>query len=135
MVGTGGATRSPWPPDSYASSVSHKRHKKLMRNVINVCLEKNGRELDTFGYQLVGEICQKIGVSIGTQTLGSQVHFNPREIVVSVVLKPEIGPEQFCSQEVQYLRENLGIVAVKPDSSRVVKMRLVGLYISIPQTA
>ena len=73
-------------------------------------------------------------MNIGTQTLGSQVHFNPREIVVSVVLKQEIGPEQFCSQEVQYLRENLRIVAVKPDSSRGVKIRLVGLYFNTPDS-
>ena len=85
-------------------------------------MEKLSRVMVTFDDQLVGEVCEKVGVNIGTQTIGSQVHFNPREIVISVVLKPEIGPEQFCSQEVQYLREGLRIVAVKPDSSRIVKL-------------
>ena len=77
--------------------------------MININLEKLAKEIITFEDQLVGEICKKIGVNIGTQTLGSQVHFNPREIVVSVVLKPEIGPEQFYSQEVQVLGALVGI--------------------------
>ena len=68
---------------------------------------------------MVGEICEKIGVNIGTQTLGSQVHFTPKEITVSVVLKPEIDLERFCSQETKYIRENLRIVGVRSDNSRV----------------
>ena len=134
MADSGGTSRVPWPPDSYASSVSQKRHKKLTRNVINVSLEKKIGENITFGDELVGEICRKIGVNIGTQTLGSQVHFNPREIVISIILKPEIGPDQFCSQETQYVSESVRIVSVKPDSSRIIKMRLVGLYFNTPDS-
>ena len=58
------ASKTPWPPDSYASSVSHKKHKKLSRNVINVCLEKLAKEIITFDDKLVGEICKKVGVNI-----------------------------------------------------------------------
>ena len=91
MADSRGTNKTPWPPDSYASSVSQKRHKKLTRNVINICMEKLAREIITFDDELVGAICQKVGVSIGTQTMGSQIHFNPREIIISVVLKPELG--------------------------------------------
>ena len=85
MSGSGGASRTPSPPDSYANSVSAKRHKKLNRNVINVILEKLRSEQYNFGDELVGEICQVIGVNVGTQTMGYQVHFTPREIMLSVV--------------------------------------------------
>ena len=134
MADSRGINKTPWPPDSYASSVSQKRHKKLTRNVINICMEKLAREIITFDDELVGCICKKVGVSIGTQTMGSQIHFNPREIVISVMLKPEVGPEQFCSQETKYVTEGLRIVAVKPDSSRIVKIRMVGLYFNTPDS-
>ena len=134
MADSRGINKTPWPPDSYGSSVSQKRHKKLTRNVINICMEKLAREIITFDDELVGCICKKVGVSIGTQTMGSQIHFNPREIVISVMLKPEVGPEQFCTQETKYVTEGLRIVAVKPDSSRIVKIRMVGLYFNTPDS-
>ena len=94
----------------------------MNRNVINVILEKKGSEQFNFGDELVGEICQVIWVNVGTQTMGYQVHFTPCEIMLSVVLRPEIGPERFCSQETKLIRDNLRIVGVKPDNSRVVKV-------------
>ena len=74
MSGSGGVNKTPWPPDSYASSVDAKKHKKLNRNVINVIMEKLRSEQYNFGDELVGEICQVIGVNVGTQTMGYQVH-------------------------------------------------------------
>ena len=134
MSGSGGGNKTPWPPDSYASSVGAKKHKKLNRNVINVILEKLRSEQYNFGDELVGEICKVIGVNVGTQTMGYQVHFTPREITLSVVLRPEIGAERFCSQEVKHVRDGLRIVAVKPDNLRVVKLRIVGLYFNTPDS-
>ena len=134
MSGSGGVNKTPWPPDSYASSVGAKKHKKLNRNVINVILEKLRSEQYNFGDELVGEICKVIGVNVGTQTMGYQVHFTPREITLSVVLRPEIGAERFCSQEVKHVRDGLRIVAVKPDNLRVVKLRIVGLYFNTPDS-
>ena len=130
MAESGGNTR---PPDSYASSVSLKRHKKLTRNVLNVSLERKGIEPIFFGDQLIGDICEKIGVNVGTQTLGNQVHFTPKKIVVSVMPKPEIGPERFCSQEIKYLSDNLKMVGVKTDNSRGVKISMVGLFFNTPE--
>ena len=49
-------------------------------------MEKLRSEQYNFGDELVGEICQVIGVNFGTQTMGYQVHFTPREITLSVVL-------------------------------------------------
>ena len=134
MSGSGGVNKTPWPPDTYANSVNAKKHKKLNRNVINVILEKLRSEQYNFGDELVGEICQVIGVNVGTQTMGYQVHFTPREITLSVVLRPEIGAERFCSQEVKHVRDGLRIVAVKPDNLRVVKLRIVGLYFNTPDS-
>ena len=71
-------------------------------------------------------------MNVGTQTLGYRVHFTPREITVSVVLKPEISSERFCSQETKYIIDNLRIVGVKSDNLRVVKLRIVGLYFNTP---
>ena len=112
MSGSRVVNRTPWTPNSYANSVSAKRHRELNRNVINVILEKKGPEQFNFGDELVGEICQVIGVNVGTQTMGYQVYFTPREITLSVVLRPEIGPERFCSQETKLICDNLRIVGV-----------------------
>ena len=48
--------------------------------------------------------------------MGHQVHFSPRVITVSIVMRPEIGVGKFCSQEVKNLSDNLRITEVTPGS-------------------
>ena len=65
--------------------VKRRQHKEVDRNVIVVEVTKQPRSVVNLTWDLMGEICQKVGVKIGEETRGytSQISGEKMNIAIS----------------------------------------------------
>ena len=121
-------------PGKLPPGVKRRIHKEVDRNVIMIEVTKQTRSVVNLTWELMGEICEKVGVRIGVETRGytSQISGDKMEIAIS--LKQGVSPERFCFAGVKEISQGLTIVSVSPEIKRVVSMRVLGLPFNAPDS-
>ena len=109
-------------------------HKEVDRNVIIIEVVKGARGLVNLTWELMGEICEKVGVKIGSETRGYTSQINGEKMEISISLKQGVSSEKFSFSGAKEISQNLLIVSVRPAIRRVVTMRVLGLSFNSPDS-
>ena len=109
-------------------------HKEVDLNVIIVEVIKGAKGVVNLTWDLMGEICDAIGVKIGVDTRGYTSQISSEKMEVAISLKPGVSSERFCGGEIKRLSQNLSIVNVSQEVKRVVTMRVIGLPFNAPDS-
>ena len=76
--------------------VKRRVHKEVDRNVIIVEVTKQAKSVVNLTWDLMGEICGKIGVKIGVETRGYTSQISGDKMDIAISLKPGVSCERFC---------------------------------------
>ena len=122
-------------PGGGARSLPKQRiHKEVDRNVIVVEVEKGVKGVVNLTWDLMGEICDAIGVRVGADTRGYTSQISGDKMDISISLKPGVSSERFCIKGPKQISQGLSIVNVSPEVKRVVTMRVMGLPFNAPDS-
>ena len=102
--------------------------------MIIVEVVKGAKGVVNLTWDLMGEICDAIGVKIGVDTRGYTSQISSEKMEVAISLKPGVSSERFCGGEIKRLSQNLTIVNVSQEVKRVVTMRVIGLPFNAPDS-
>ena len=122
-------------PPSYANRVKNslRNHKKLDRNVLEIIIEKRkSEEILYLSGDQVAEVCQIIGVRVGSDTRGYQAQYSAKLITLSVWMNPSVTLEKYVTSEPRDINGELTITAVRPAVRREVTVLVTGLHFNTP---
>ena len=126
----GGSNR----PPSYANRVkkSLRNHKKLDRNVLEIIMEKKNKEFLYLNGDEVAQVCEIVGVRVGSDTQGYQAQYSVKGITLSVWVNPNVSLEKYVTRESKEFNSDLIITAVRPAVRREVTVLVTGLHFNTP---
>ena len=114
--------------------VRRRVHREVDRNVIIVEVVKGARGVVNITWELMGEICDKVGVKIGSDTRGYTSQINGEKMEISISLKQGVSCEKFNFDGAKEISQGLSIVSVRPALRRVVTVRVLGLPFNAPDS-
>ena len=80
----------------------------------------------------VASVCQLVGVQVGRETEGYQLHYSGKVITMSVWMKQAVSLEKFIREQRREFTSDLTITQVRPAVRREVTVLVTGLPFNTP---
>ena len=120
---------------SYAKSVKSNKFQKLNRNVLEIVLEKKMyQKAINIKCDQVVNICEIVGIRVGSETEGYQAQYNRKSVTISVWAKEGVSLERFVTDQPREFSSDLTITQVRPAFRREVTLLITGLSFNTPDS-
>ena len=84
--------------------------------------------------ELILTICKAVRITAVLDTQGYQMFYRLKVVTMGIELKTAINPEKYSSRDQKIVSESLTITEVRPDITREVHMKVVGLPFNAPDS-